>query len=284
MSTIQGAPRPRHRRSRDDRLDASSTSSSRPGRHGSTCSTTSFADVATTSTTALASGRGGPRRGRPPRPRPRPRPHLGERPRLPPGGHPDHPVRRGAPARTRGARRRHVQRPRGRRRAPGRQAGRWPPRHRSTALPRSSRPPSATTTTTTTPSTARPSRSTRAWRAASGRCPGSTTSRCATSTSTARGWTSTASTPRCWCAGWSASPTGSRRSSSATACRRWTSSTPSTSPGPTSWPMELRRPRGRLQHRQQRRDLACSAWPRRCCARWTPTSTSSTGPSARSTA
>ena len=34
---------------------------------------------------------------------------------------------------------------------------------------------------------------------------------CATSTSTARGWTSTASTPRCWSAGWSASPTASRR-------------------------------------------------------------------------
>ena len=34
---------------------------------------------------------------------------------------------------------------------------------------------------------------------------------CATSTSTARGWTSTASTPRSWCAGWSGSPTASRR-------------------------------------------------------------------------
>ena len=33
----------------------------------------------------------------------------------------------------------------------------------------------------------------------------------ATSTSTARGWTSTASTPRCSCAGWSASPPASRR-------------------------------------------------------------------------
>ena len=47
--------------------------------------------------------------------------------------------------------------------------------------------------------------------AASGRCTGSTTWRCATSTSTGRGWTSTASTPRCSSAGWSASPTGSRR-------------------------------------------------------------------------
>ena len=40
---------------------------------------------------------------------------------------------------------------------------------------------------------------------------GSTTSRCATSTSTARVWTYTASTPRCWSAGWSASPPASRR-------------------------------------------------------------------------
>ena len=56
------------------------------------------------------------------------------------------------------------------------------------------------------------------------RCTASTTWRCGTSTSTARGWTSTASTPRCWCAGWSASTPAGRRSSSATAPRRWTSS------------------------------------------------------------
>ena len=39
-------------------------------------------------------------------------------------------------------------------------------------------------------------------------CTASTTSRCATSTSTARGWTSTACTPRCSSAGWSASQSG----------------------------------------------------------------------------
>ena len=49
-----------------------------------------------------------------------------------------------------------------------------------------------------------------------------TTSRCATSTSMARAWTSTAATPRCWCVGWNASRAASRRSSSATACRPWT--------------------------------------------------------------
>ncbi len=37
------------------------------------------------------------------------------------------------------------------------------------------------------------------------RCAASTTWLCATSTSTDRAWTSTASTPRCWCAGWSGS-------------------------------------------------------------------------------
>ena len=46
-------------------------------------------------------------------------------------------------------------------------------------------------------------------------------------------WTCTGSTPRCWCGGWSGSPTGSRRSSSATGSRPWTSRSPPTSRGPT---------------------------------------------------
>ena len=69
----------------------------------------------------------------------------------------------------------------------------------------------ATTTTTTTPSTARRRASTRACCAASARCTAWTTWRCGTSTSMGRGWMCTASTPRCWCAGWSALPTASRR-------------------------------------------------------------------------
>ena len=40
---------------------------------------------------------------------------------------------------------------------------------------------------------------------------GSTTSRSATSTSTARAWTCTGSTPRSWCAGWNGSPRASPR-------------------------------------------------------------------------
>ena len=45
-----------------------------------------------------------------------------------------------------------------------------------------------------------------------------------------------------------------------------------------------RRRRGRLQHRQRRRDQPARSSPRRCCGRWTPTSASSTVPSAPSTA
>ena len=81
---------------------------------------------------------------------------AGMRPRLPPGRHPDHPVRRGAPAGPRGAGRRHLQRARGRGRGRGRQGrrrvvglglrpGRGVPDHRATTTP-----------TTTTRSTARP--------------------------------------------------------------------------------------------------------------------------------
>ncbi len=74
--------------------------------------------------TRSATGEGRPGRGRPARPRPRPRPDPRRRRRLPPGRDPDHPVRRGAPARPRGAGRRHLQRARGGGRAPGRQGGR----------------------------------------------------------------------------------------------------------------------------------------------------------------
>ena len=67
-------------------------------------------------------GRG--HRGRHPRRRRRARGHRRGRRRLPPGGHPDHAVRRGAPAGARGARGRHVQRPRGGRRRRRPQGGR----------------------------------------------------------------------------------------------------------------------------------------------------------------
>ena len=150
-------------------------------------------------------------RGRHLRPRLVERADCGHRRRLPPGGDPHHAVRRGAAAGARGDGRRHATTCRGGRR--GRRPARWSRRRRprSTASPTSSRPPRHTTRTPTTPSTARPRSSTRACCAASTRCTGSTTSRCGTSTSTARGWTSTASTPRCWSAGWSASPRASRR-------------------------------------------------------------------------
>ena len=69
----------------------------------------------------------------------------------------------------------------------------------------------ATTTTTTTRSTGRPRRSTRACSAASGPCTAWTTWLCATSTCTARAWTCTVCTPRCWCAGWNGLPTACRR-------------------------------------------------------------------------
>ena len=149
--------------------------------------------------------------GRHPRPRAGRPADARRRRRLPPGGDPHHAVRRGAAARARGARRRHLQRARG-----GRPRGRAQGRGRVVGVglrPGRGVPdrPRITTRTPTTRSTARPRRSTRACCAASTRCTGSTTSRCGTSTSTGRAWTSTASTPRCWSAGWSASPRASRR-------------------------------------------------------------------------
>ena len=70
--------------------------------------------------------------------------------------------------------------------------------------------------TTTARSTARRRRSTKGCCAASPKCTGSTTSRCATSMSTDRAWTCTAPIPRCSSAGWSASRPARRRSSTAT--------------------------------------------------------------------
>ena len=62
------------------------------------------------------------RRRGPPRPGPGPRPEPGQGHRLPPGGDPDHPVRRGTPAGPRGAGGRDLQRARSRGGAAGRQA------------------------------------------------------------------------------------------------------------------------------------------------------------------
>ena len=105
------------------------------------------------------------------------RPDRGQGPRLPPGRHPDHPVRRGAPAGARGAGRRHVQRRRGGGRSIGSTSSSRPLSASVYGLAEAvSDHRSGTTTTTTTRSTAPPSPSTRAWPAASGRCTGSTTS------------------------------------------------------------------------------------------------------------
>ena len=155
-------------------------------------------------------GRAG--RGRHPRPRPRPRPDPGQGPGLPPGGHPDHPVRRGAPAGPRGAGRRHLQRARGGGRAAG--STRWSPPRRASVyglaeqFPTDGAPPPLQQR-----HVLRRGQVVQRGHAAQlpARCTGSTTCCCATSTSTGRGWTSTASTPRCWSAGWSASRTASRR-------------------------------------------------------------------------
>ena len=139
------------------------------------------------------------------------RPDPGHGPRLPPGGDPDHPVRRGAAAGARGAGRRHLQRGRGGRRSTASTSSSPRRRPRSTAWPRSSRPPSATTPTTTTRSTARRSRSTRACCAASARCTASTTCAALLQRLRPADGRPRRSTPRCWSAGWSASPTASRR-------------------------------------------------------------------------
>ena len=120
----------------------------------------------------------------------------GHRRRVPPGRDPDHPVRGGAAAGARGPGRRHLRGRRG-----GRRRGRPQGRRRLLRVRlRAGRPfpdhRSASTRTATTRCTAPPRRSTRGCCAASTRCAGWTTWRCATSTSTGRGWTSTASTPR----------------------------------------------------------------------------------------
>ena len=165
----------------------------------SSSSTTWSAAAARTSPTRSRRGRVDHRRGRHPRPRrSSARSMRGHRHRLPPGGHPHHPVRRGAApgawrswstARSTCSKRRvQAQRREGRRRllGVGLRHGRGVSDDRS-----------ATTPTTTARSTARPSCSTKGCCAASTTCTGSTTSRFATSTSTGRAWTSTAPTPRC---------------------------------------------------------------------------------------
>ena len=98
---------------------------------------------------AEATGRVTVDRRRHPRPRDRGQGHERRRRAVPPGRHPHHAVRRGAPAGPRGAGRRHVQRDRGGGRR-GRRQGRSPRRRpRCTGWPTSSRRPSATTRTPT---------------------------------------------------------------------------------------------------------------------------------------
>ena len=139
------------------------------------------------------------------------RAHARHRRRLPPGGDPDHAVRGGAAAGARGARRRHLQRDRGRG-----ERGRAQGRRRVLGV--GLRPGGAVPDRRVPP----PLRQRHALRrredvqrGPAAQLPrdaaASTTSRCATSTCTARGWTSTASTPRCSCAGWSGSRRASRR-------------------------------------------------------------------------
>ncbi len=151
------------------------------------------------------------RRGRHPRPRAARRADARHRRRLPPGGDPDHAVRRGAAPGARGDGRRHLQRDRGGARARGAQ-------DRRRVLGVGLRPGGAVPDDRVPPSLRERHALRRrqdVQRGPAAQLPrdvrASTTSRCATSTSTARGWTSTASTPRCWCAGWSASKRGSRR-------------------------------------------------------------------------
>ena len=124
---------------------------------------------------------------------------------LPPGRAAHHPVRGGAAARAGSDGGRDLQRDRGGALARGCAGWSRLPPPRCTGSRRHSRPASPTTPTPTTRSTAPPRRSTRGCCAASTRCAGSITWRCGTSTCTARAWTSTASTPRCWCGGWSGS-------------------------------------------------------------------------------
>ena len=145
-------------------------------------------------------------RGRHPRPRARRRADARHRRRLPPGGAADHAVRRGTAPGARGDGRRHLQRDRGRARSEGVRrvvaassasvyglAERVP--HRRDPPPLRQRHALRRRQDVQRGPAAQLPRDARS----------STTSRCATSTSTARGWTSTASTPRCSCAGWSGS-------------------------------------------------------------------------------
>ena len=232
----------------------------------STSSTTWSAAGARTCSGASRSGGSNLVDGRHPRPRPGPRPHQGRRPGLPPGRDPHHPVRRGAPAGPGGAGRRHLQR-RSRRPPSTTSTRSSPPRRpRSTAWPSSSRPPSGTTTTTTTPSTVPRSRfnegmlrSFRAMygldyvgaallqrlRAADGR-------------------------PRSLHRGAGALDGAHRRRPAAAdlrrrVARRWTSSTPRTSPGRTSSPRRSDVTEGVYNIASGSRDQPASSWPRRCC-------------------
>ena len=141
----------------------------------------------------------------------------GHRRRLPPGGDPHHAVRRGAATGVRRAGRRHVQRARSRgegRRVEGRRRVVGVGARAGRELPDDRAAPSLQQ-----PDDLRRGQGLQRRAAAQLRrdVRPATTSRCATSTSTDRAWTSTAPTPRCSSAGWSASPPGSRRSSSATA-------------------------------------------------------------------
>ncbi len=108
----------------------------------------------------------------------------------------------------RGAGRRHLQRARSRGRRPRSARSSRRRRRRCTAWPTEFPTDEAHHPYDNRRSTARRRCSTRGCSAASTTCTGSTTSRCGTSTSTGRAWTSTASTPRCWSAGWSASRAG----------------------------------------------------------------------------
>ena len=190
--------RPGHRRRRHDRLDHRRPARRRRARPRSSCSTTSSAAAGPTSTEALASGRGRGGRGRHPRPGRWSRDaDAGHGPGLPPGRDPDHPVRRGAPAGlevlvdgtfnvVEAAAAAGVAQGRRRVVGVGLRPGRGVPDHRA-APPVQQRHVLRRGQGVQRGHAAQLPRDVRA----------STTSRCATSTSTARGWTSTASTPRC---------------------------------------------------------------------------------------
>ena len=204
-------------------------------------------------------------RGRPPRPAPGARRHRGHRPRVPPGGDPHHAVRRGAAARARGPGRRHVQRARGGGRGRGRQGrrrlvglglrpGRGVPDHR------------AATTLQQRHVLRRGEVFNEGCCAASTRCTGSTTWRCATSTCTARGWTSTALYTEVlvrWMERIAERPAAAdlrrRRADDGLRLHRRHRA------GQPPRRAERRHRRG-LQRRQRRRRRASTGWPRPSCA------------------